>query len=183
MRIHKRNIPGLIELRPKVYRDERGSFVKTFNEREFQEAGLDTKFVEEYFSRSKAGVIRGLHFQVPPHDHAKMVFCLWGRVLDAVVDLRIGSPTYGGFVTLELGEASANGLYIPRGLAHGFCVLSPEAVLMYATTTLHAPGFDKGIRWDSAGIPWPAADPVLSARDRSLPPLEDFQSPFLFRND
>ena len=182
MRIDHQRIPGLMELRPNVNRDERGSFVKTFSEQEFRKAGLEARFVEEYSSRSIRGVIRGLHFQIPPHDHAKVVFCLWGRVLDAVVDLRMGSPTYAGFATLELDEARSNGLYIPRGLAHGFYVLSSEAVLMYGTTTLHAPEFDKGIRWDSAGIPWPTANPVLSARDRSLPPMNKFQSPFLFQD-
>ena len=137
-----------------------------------------TNFQEQYFSESVHGVVRGLHFQLPPHDHHKLVTCLSGEVLDVVVDLRQNSPTFGKHVSFILNERQANQVYIPTGCAHGFCVTSPRATLLYNVGTMYAPSYDAGIRWNSVGIDWPFTDPEISARDNALPTFKDFVSPF-----
>ncbi|GGY28925.1 dTDP-4-dehydrorhamnose 3,5-epimerase [Pseudoduganella albidiflava] len=172
------SIPGCFELRPIVRRDERGSFTKVFHEDVFRDAGLRTDFAEEYYSISQQGVLRGLHFQVPPHDHAKLVYCPQGRVLDAALDLRRGSPTYGRHLALELSGEAGNMLYLPAGLAHGFYTLSEQALMVYKVTSTYAPAHDGGVLWNSAGIDWPDSAPLLSPRDRTFPTLADFDSPF-----
>jgi dTDP-4-dehydrorhamnose 3,5-epimerase len=176
-------LPGVVELRPDVARDRRGTFVKTFHRDLFAEHGLRTDFVEEYYSVSHARVLRGLHFQLPPHDHAKLVYCAAGKVLDAALDLRRGSPAFGRHVLVELEADRGNCLYLPPGLAHGFYVLQAPAILVYNQTSVYARSHDAGVRWDSAGIPWPDADPILSDRDRGFPPLAEFPSPFRFEQD
>lgn len=176
-------IPGLYEIRPKVYSDQRGRFVKTLHAPLYANGGLRGEFVEEYYSVSHQGVLRGLHFQLPPHDHVKLVYCMQGGVLDAVVDLRVGSPTYRQFALFELTADRANIVYVPSGLAHGFYVPLGAATLVYKTSTVHAPESDAGIRWDSAGIPWPARAPILSDRDKAFVTLENFDSPFTYQPD
>lgn len=174
-------LPGCLELRSRVFTDPRGRFVKTLHAGLFAARGLATDFVEQYYSVSARGVVRGLHLQLPPHDHAKLVYCPVGVVLDAVVDLRRGSPTFGRHALLELSAERGNAVYVPRGLAHGFLALSDDALMIYNTTSVHAPEHDGGIRWDSAGIPWPLErEPVLSERDARLPALADFVTPFAF---
>lgn len=173
-------ISGCFELQPKVFEDARGRFVKVFHEQAFADKGLETAYAEEYYSVSYGNVVRGMHFQLPPMDHVKMVYCVEGEVLDAVVDLRVGSPTYGQFELFELGSAKANTIYIPKGMAHGFCALSERAIMVYKVGTVYSPTHDTGIRWDSVGIPWPTAEAVLSDRDSSFPPFEDFISPFRY---
>ena len=171
-------LQGAFEVRPKVHEDARGLFCKLFHRGLFAEAGLADDFAEDYYSVSVAGVVRGLHFQRPPHDHAKLVYCLSGAATDILLDLRRGSATYGQHVKIQLSEAARNGVYIPSGFAHGFCVAEGQATLLYKTSTVHAPASDSGIRWDSAGIDWPVAAPLLSERDRALPTLAQFESPF-----
>lgn len=180
MRIVETEIPGCFEIHPAVVVDQRGTFVKTFHAPSFAEAGLETEFVEAYHSRSRQGVLRGLHFQLPPHDHAKLVYCSDGIVLDAVVDLRVGSPTFGRHRLSELSAGQANALYVPPGLAHGFCVVDGEAVIHYQVSTVFRPEHDTGIHWDSAGIPWPVKNPVVSERDMSFAGLDEYQSPFVY---
>jgi dTDP-4-dehydrorhamnose 3,5-epimerase len=180
VRITSIDVPGCLEIQSEVFRDRRGTFVKVLQEEVFRRRGLATRFAEEYYSSSRKGVLRGLHFQLPPHDHVKLVHCVLGRVFDAIVDLRRGSPTYGRHLTLDLSAEKANLLYLPAGIAHGFCVLSPSAIVMYRVTTVHAPDCDTGILWNSVGIPWPVERPILSERDRSFPRFEDFRSPFVF---
>lgn len=174
-------IAGCLEITPNIFRDNRGSFVKTFHCGIAAEHGLVTSFAEEFYSWSKLGVLRGLHFQTPPSDHIKVVTCLSGEVFDAVVDLRVGSPTFGRHALFSLRSADATMLYIPSGLAHGFLSVSDEALVYYQVTSVHDPACDQGIHWNSVGIPWPLADPVVSARDASFPTLEEFNSPFTFR--
>jgi len=171
-------IEGCFELQFKAIDDERGRFVKVFQEQVFSENGLGSNFPEEYYSVSQKNVIRGMHFQLPPMDHVKVVYCVEGEVIDAVVDLRIDSPTYGQYALFELSAANANGVYIPTGMAHGFCVRSEQAIMVYKTSTVYSPEHDAGILWDSAGIKWGATSPVLSARDQKLPALTVFDSPF-----
>ncbi len=138
-------IPGCFEITPQIFKDERGMFVKTFHKDVFKEHGLETGFVEEYYSFSCKGVLRGLHFQLPPKDHVKLVYCVSGEVLDAVVDLRVGSPTYGQFELFEVSAEKANMIYIPKGLAHGFYVESENAIMMYKVTTVYSPDHDTGL--------------------------------------
>jgi len=180
MRIVPTPIPGCLQLLPDVLRDERGSFVKTFHQDVFRENGLATDFAEEYYSVSYKRVLRGLHFQRPPKDHVKLVYCVTGTVLDAVLDLRLGSPTYGEHAAIELSAEKGNLLYIPKGLAHGFYTKSDLAVMLYKVTTVYAPEHDTGVLWNSAGIQWADEEPILSSRDRGFLKLRDFQSPFRF---
>lgn len=173
-------LPGCFEIRPRAFRDERGSFAKPFVASRFAAHGLPTVFAEEFYSSSQRGVVRGLHFQIPPHEHGKLVYCVRGEVLDVIVDLRRGSPTYGQNLQTRLDETRPAALYMPAGLAHGFCALSDEATLIYKVTSEHAPSHDCGIRWDSIGVDWPVASPIVSERDRSFPTLAEFDSPFVF---
>ncbi|PWC40460.1 dTDP-4-dehydrorhamnose 3,5-epimerase family protein [Azospirillum sp. TSO35-2] len=172
------DLPGAFEIRPPVHRDPRGTFRKIMHRPTFERHGLSTDFAEEYFTESKDRVLRGLHFQLPPHDHVKLVYCVTGTVLDVAVDLRRDSSTFGRHVMVELSAELGNGVYLPPGLAHGFYVRRGPAILVYKTSTVHAASADSGIRWDSAGIAWPDQAPILSDRDRNLPVLEAFDSPF-----
>ncbi len=171
-------IPGCVEIDCTHHADERGCFVKCFQQSEFAAAGLETAFVEHYYSKSVAGVVRGLHLQLPPDDHAKLVYCVSGEVWDVCLDVRVGSPTFGASVALPLSAARHNAIYIPRGVAHGFCVERGEATLVYSVTSLHSPSRDSGVRWDSVGIRWPIVAPTVSKRDAQLPRWEAFESPF-----
>lgn len=176
-------IPGCFEITTKIFRDERGLFVKTFHEDVFREYGLETHFAEEYYSFSHKRVLRGLHFQLPPMDHVKLVYCVAGKVLDVVVDLRINSPTYSDFLIFEISSERANMVYVPKGLAHGFYVLSEKAIMMYKVTTVYSPEHDTGILWNSVGIPWPVENPVVSKRDSELVAFKDFKSPFVYQGE
>jgi dTDP-4-dehydrorhamnose 3,5-epimerase len=171
-------LAGCYELQPKAFEDARGRFVKIFHAPTFAAHGLETAFAEEYYSVSYKNVIRGMHFQLPPMHHVKMVYCVEGEVLDAVVDLRKGSPTYGRFDLFELSAAKANSIYIPKGMAHGFCVRSERAILVYKVSTVYSPAHDAGVLWNSMDIPWPNAEPILSERDAAFPQLDAFVSPF-----
>lgn len=180
MHIEPTDIPGCFVVQARVIGDARGTFVKTFHAERFDELGLRTDWREEYFSSSAKGVVRGLHFQTPPAEHAKLVFCLTGAVLDVVVDLRCGSPTYGQARGVELSAQNGRGLYLPTGCAHGFVALSDEAGMYYKVTSVHAPAQDAGIAWNSIDFDWPVDDPALSDRDRRHPRLADFATPFVF---
>ena len=183
MTVRETSIPGCREITSRIIRDERGVFVKTFHQEVFRQHNLNTEWREEYYSVSHRGVLRGLHFQLPPHDHEKLVYCTAGTVLDAVVDLRHGSPTYGCHLLVELSAEQGNILYLPRGLAHGFYVTSESATIMYKVSSVYAPDFDSGILWNSAGIPWPDDGPELSARDTGFSSMESFSSPFYYITD
>lgn len=179
--IGRTKIPGCLEILPKIFKDDRGLFVKTSHQDVFEERGLETHFEEEYYSLSYQGVLRGLHFQLPPMDHVKLVYCVLGKVMDVVVDLRIGSPTYGDFEIFQLSSEKANMIYIPKGLAHGFYILSDNEVMMYKVTTVYSEKHDTGILWNSAGIPWPDEKPIISKRDSEFKPFKDFKSPFIYK--
>ena len=176
-------IPGCFELVPRKTEDERGCFVKTFHRNDFESLGLETEWREEYYSVSRKGVLRGLHFQLPPHDHVKLVYCTSGEVLDAVVDLRVGSPMYGRHVLFQLNAPQANMIYIPRGCAHGFYTVSDTATMMYKVSTVYAPEADGGVLWNSLGIPWPDRNPVISKRDTEFAPFAEFKSLFQFQKE
>ena len=178
--IKETTIPGCYELQPVVRYDSRGRFVKTFHAEFFASHRMATKYVEQYYSISEHGVLRGLHFQIPPHDHEKLVYCTDGAILDAVVDLRVGSPTYGQHSAFELSAEKGNQVYIPKGLAHGFFVMSDSATTVYNVTTVYAPEHDTGILWNSVGIAWPDPAPTMSERDRAFLPCSQCKSPFRF---
>jgi dTDP-4-dehydrorhamnose 3,5-epimerase len=171
-------IPGCFVIRPKVFTDARGALVKVFHEGCFQEIGLGTEPGEIYYSVSKKGALRGLHFQEPPHAQDKLVGCLGGRIFDAVVDLRRGSPAYGQHFAMELDAESCCLLYVPAGVAHGFCALTEGAVFLNRANAVYSPDSDRGVRWDSCGITWPSGDKILSEKDQGLPILANYESPF-----
>lgn len=171
-------LPGLCLIRPRLFQDARGSFVKTYHQDAFREAGLDFAPREEFFSTSAKNVLRGMHFQLPPAAHAKLVYCLAGGVLDVVLDLRKNSPTFGCFQVRELNAANREMFFIPVGFAHGFLALTENATMVYQTDTVHSPAHDAGVRWDSFGFDWPVKNPVLSERDKNFCALAEFPSPF-----
>jgi dTDP-4-dehydrorhamnose 3,5-epimerase len=171
-------------LKPKRFADERGWFSETYNESHFLASGIPTRFVQDNHSLSRgAGVLRGLHFQTPPHGQAKLVRCVRGRIFDVAVDIRRGSPSYGRWVAAELSAEEGEQLFVPIGFAHGFLTLEPDSEVIYKVSDVYAPQCDGGIRWDDAtiGVRWPLADgaaPQLSPKDAALPPLAAFDSPF-----
>jgi dTDP-4-dehydrorhamnose 3,5-epimerase len=177
MRLEPTEVDGVRFVRPFSAHDARGGFVKAIHAPTFAEHGLATDYPEVFWSSSRAGVIRGMHLQIPPHDHDKLVLCVAGRVLDVALDLRAGSPTFRQVAARELDGHEGTGLYIPRGCAHGFLALSDDAVLLYAVTSVHSPAHDTGVRFDSIGFDWPGSGFVVSDRDRALPPLEAWETP------
>lgn len=177
-RFHNTSIPGCYRVSPNAQGDRRGRFVKVFHQRIFEERGLETQFAEEFYTVSARGVIRGMHFQRPPADHAKLVYCVHGAVLDVVLDLRVGSPAYGQCAAFELNAENGEFVYIPQGLAHGFCALTDESTLVYKVSTVHSPENDCGVLWNSIGVDWPVREPILSVRDQGFAPLAAFKSPF-----
>jgi dTDP-4-dehydrorhamnose 3,5-epimerase len=180
MDVKETKISGCYEIQPQVFQDDRGSFVKTFHQDIFDSHHLETNFTEEYYSISHRNVLRGLHFQIPPQHHVKLVYCVQGQVIDVVVDLRVNSPTYGEFQSFDLCAERANLIYVPPGLAHGFYVTSEVAIMIYKVSTVYAPECDAGILWSSVGIPWLSDHPILSKRDREFTSLADFNSPFIY---
>ena len=158
--------------------DNRGIFIKSFNKNLFDSNGLDSEFKENYFSFSKKGVIRGMHFQVPPFDQAKLVTVVEGSIIDVILDLRKDSPTYLKFIDIKLSRENNKSVYIPKGLAHGFGVISEKAILNYLVTSEYNSMYDKGVNYNSIGFRWPIENPIISKRDENLLDLNQFKSPF-----
>jgi dTDP-4-dehydrorhamnose 3,5-epimerase len=173
-------LPGCLRLDLFRHQDARGAFTKVFHQPAFRERGLPVDWREAFVTVSAKGVLRGMHFQTPPSDHGKLVACLAGRVLDVVLDLRLGSPAYGRCEALELAAERGEALFVPPGLAHGFLALEEGSTLLYQVTREHDPAHDTGVRWDSIPFQWPAASPLVSDRDRALPDLAGFRTPFRF---
>lgn len=171
---------GCFELQYPVARDHRGDFIKSFNKSMFTAMGFETEFPECFYSVSATRVLRGMHFQLPPADHAKLLYCISGSILDVAVDLRVGSPTYGSYAAFELNAEAHTAAYLPRGLAHGYYVLEGPACVMYHVSSEYSPSRDAGIRWDSFGFDWPDKDPIISNRDSQFQSMKDFVSPFVF---
>ena len=175
MNITPTQFSNLYEIKNDRFEDQRGLFVKTFHNELFEKNGLQTDFKESYFSVSKKGVIRGMHLQLPPYDHTKLVYVVAGEILDVVVDLRKDSSTYGQYFSTILSSKQANSLYIGRGFAHGFLTLSESATVVYQTTTTYNADSDVGIRWNSFGFHWKQIQsPILSERDQKFPSLTEF---------
>lgn len=169
---------GLFILETNNFQDERGGFQKLFNYDFFVEHGLAADFKEFYYSVNKKDVRRGMHFQIPPCDHVKLVYVSFGRVLDVVVDIRKRSKTYGKSFSIELDDQKAQYLYIPKGFAHGFLSLQDNTVVNYAQTTCYNKDYDCGIDQESIGFDWGINNPIVSERDLLFPALEHFISPF-----
>lgn len=169
---------GLFVLKTVNFRDNRGAFQKLFTKEFFIENGLDCDFCEFYYSVNKKGVIRGMHFQLPPYDHTKLVYVSQGRILDVVVDLRKTSKTYKRHFSIELNAEDGKYLYIPKGFAHGFASLEDGSIVNYAQTSCYAPDCDCGVLSNSCGIEWPFNNPIVSGRDLTFENLNDFKSPF-----
>ncbi len=161
-----------------AFDDARGSFIKTFHATTLAQHGIDFQLKESYFSISNKNVVRGMHFQTPPHQHAKIVFCPQGAILDVIVDLRKASPTYGQHFATELSAANHKAYYIPEGFAHGFKALTEGAITYYLVSSEYSQQHDTGIRYDSIGYDWQLPAPIISTRDLSFPTLQDFDSPF-----
>ena len=171
-------IHGCYLIKGNRFKDERGSFDKLFSHDLFESLGIDFCIREIFLSTSRANVLRGMHFQVPPHHHHKLISCIRGRVLDVVLDLRKGSETFRRFQAFELGGEDDLMLFVPAGLAHGFLALEEDSTMFYATSTEHVPESDLGIRWDSFGFSWPCSNPIISSRDAQHPTLDEFVTPF-----
>lgn len=182
MNVIKTDIEGVVVIEPKVFDDARGYFFESYSKRRFDEAVRPIEFVQDNESMSTRGVIRGLHFQRPPFSQSKLVRCVRGAVLDVVVDIRRGSPTYGRHVAVELTGENRRQLFVPRGFAHGFAVLSDEAVFQYKCDNYYHPESEGGISIAdrSLGIDWriDPAEAILSEKDLRNPMLRDFDSPF-----
>lgn len=182
MNVIKTDIEGVVVIEPRVFDDARGYFFESYSKRRFDEAVRPVEFVQDNESMSTRGVIRGLHFQRPPFSQSKLVRCVRGAVLDVVVDIRRGSPTYGSHVAVELTGKNRRQLFVPRGFAHGFAVLSEEAVFQYKCDNYYHPESEGGISIAdrSLGIDWriDPAEAILSEKDLRNPMFSDFESPF-----
>ncbi|MEW5739890.1 MAG: dTDP-4-dehydrorhamnose 3,5-epimerase [Myxococcota bacterium] len=167
-------LAGLKVIEPRVFEDPRGFFLETFHAGRYAAAGVPSHFVQDNWSRSQKGTLRGLHFQ-HPKDQGKLVWCSRGAVWDVAVDVRKGSPTFGKWFGLELTEANKKQLWLPPGFAHGFCVLSESADFVYKCTETYAPDCEQAVRWDdpAIGIEWPVKEPLLSKKDLAAPLLVD----------
>jgi dTDP-4-dehydrorhamnose 3,5-epimerase len=184
MEVKTTALPGVLMLKPRLFADSRGYFVETYNQRVFAEAGVVAHFVQDNQSfSSKAGTIRGLHFQLPPAAQAKLVRALRGAIFDVAVDLRRGSPTFGRWIGATLTADGGEQLFIPRGFAHAFCTLEDDAEVAYKVDEFYAPKCDSGLIWNDPdlNIAWPVkADAILSEKDAKLGLFKDFVSPFHF---
>lgn len=184
MEIKATNLAGVVLLTPARFGDARGFFSESWNAQRMADAGLAHDFIQDNHSLSqKAGTIRGLHFQAPPHAQTKLVRCGRGALFDVAVDIRHGSPTYGQWTGTELSFENGRQLLVPEGFLHGFLTLRDDTEIIYKCTDYYAPAADGAVRWDSCGIEWPFdGAPILSEKDAIAPTLADFQSPFIWKD-
>lgn len=183
MLIQSLEIPDVKLITPKIFRDDRGFFSETYNRKDLAAGGVDADFVQDNHSLSSAkGVVRGLHFQIPPHAQAKLVRVVRGAIFDVAVDIRKSSRTYGRHVTAMLSADNWMELWVPRGFAHGFCTLEPDTEVIYKVTDYYAPACDRGLRWNDPALeiawPVPADEAILSQKDMQHPFFADLQSYF-----
>ncbi len=187
MDVIKTDIEGVVIIEPRVFGDERGYFYESFSQKEFEEKVCKTVFVQDNQSKSIYGVVRGLHFQKGKDAQSKLVRCIKGRVLDVAVDIRVGSPTYGQHVAVELSEDNHRQLFVPRGFAHGFAVLSEEAVFQYKCDNLYAPQSEGSVLWndEDIAIDWqiPLDKIILSEKDKVSPRLSELEESFNIKDE
>lgn len=174
MKITQTPLSGVLVLEPRIFKDDRGYFVETFQLQRYKDAGITLPFVQDNASHSVKGTLRGMHFQ-EPNPQGKLVACLRGVIWDAVVDIRKGSPTFGKWFGVELSSETGRQIWVPPGFAHGFCVLSDRADVLYKCTDYYAPGAERSIVWNDpdVGIDWPVEAPLLSPKDATAPRLKD----------
>lgn len=185
MKVEKTALEGVLTIEPDVFADNRGSFMELFQAGRYQEMlGLsaDEHFVQDNFSISKKGTIRGLHYQAPPFAQGKLVSVLCGRVLDVAVDIRTGSPTYGQHVAVELSGDNHRQLWVPQGFAHGFVVLEDDTFFLYKCTNVYSREHDRGVLWNdpTLGITWGVENPIVSEKDQQHPLLQHIVQEFVF---
>lgn len=173
-RFEQTELPGVVIVEPKLFPDDRGFFMETYKKSDFAAAGIPVDFVQENHSKSVQGTLRGLHLQRPPRAQGKLVRAIEGEIFDVAVDIRPDSPTYKRWVGVRLSAENRRSVFVPPGYAHGFCVVSLEAQVVYKTTDEYAPELEWGVPWNdpALGIDWPITVPRLSARDSRWPPLE-----------
>lgn len=172
------NLKDVFEIELPFHGDTRGGFTKIFQNSIWQNKGLDFQLRESYFSKSDKDVVRGMHFQIPPHEHHKIVYCPQGCFLDVVLDLRTHSSTYGQSISCLLSATNHKALFIPKGCAHGFKSLDANTLTTYLVSSEYNPDADRGIAWDSFDFDWGIDQPTLSSRDAKFEAFKDFQSPF-----
>jgi dTDP-4-dehydrorhamnose 3,5-epimerase len=174
------SIPAVLLIEPVSYKDDRGFFLETYKASEFEAFGIKERFVQDNSSWSRRTVLRGLHYQRPPRAQGKLVMVVQGEIFDVAVDIRKGSPTFGGWVGLHLTAADRKLLYVPVGFAHGFCVLSESAEVCYKVTSEYSPDHDAGLLWSDPdiAITWPVQDPIVSRKDAALPRLKEVDTGF-----
>jgi len=175
-------IPEIVLIKPKVFGDERGFFMETFKRSDFERFGIREEWVQDNHSRSKKGVLRGLHYQLNPKAQAKLVRVVKGAVFDVAVDIRKGSPTYGKWVSVILSEENKYMIYIPKGFAHGACTLADDTEIIYKVSDFYSPEHEAGIIWNdpSLNIDWPVKRPILSERDSKWPTLKRADNNFSY---
>lgn len=178
MQVEATDLPGVFVVTPRVFADARGFFLESYNQQVFLEQGLPAVFVQDNHSKSARGTLRGLHFQEEPAGQVKLVRVVRGRIWDVAVDIRMGSPTFGRWVGVELSAENFRQIYVSVGFAHGFCVLSDEAEVLYKTSHVYSPSHERGILWNdpALAIPWPVSDPLLSDRDRRAATLAGYMN-------
>jgi len=174
MRITEIKLPGVLIIQPDIFEDPRGFFMETYHRKKYAGEGLDLSFVQDNLSYSTIGTLRGLHYQYP-NAQAKLVQAIKGEIFDVAVDIRQGSPTFGQWTGVHLSDENKRQLFVPEGFAHGFCVLSDTAFVVYKCTDFYAPESEKGIIWSDPdiGIDWPVKEPMLSPKDSQYPCLKD----------
>ncbi len=171
---------GLKLFKPRVFPDNRGYFLETYNSRDFAAFGLPENFAQDNLSSSRLGTIRGLHYQLPPHEQGKLVWVIYGRVKDVAVDIRRGSPTFGKHYSIELSSENHYIFWIPAGFAHGFVTLEENTMFAYKCTQYYQPQAERGIRWDDPdlGIDWGMQNPIISSKDVTFPCLSEVTALF-----
>jgi dTDP-4-dehydrorhamnose 3,5-epimerase len=182
LEVIKTELKGLLIIKPKVFGDERGYFFESYNEDTYRNAGIDYIFVQDNISKSKRGTIRGLHYQVGDKAQGKLCKVIYGKVLDVAVDIRFGSPTFGKYFSSELSEENHTQLWIPPGFAHGFSVLSEEAIFSYKCTALYSKEHERAILYNdpSLNINWKVENPIVSGKDAKAKLLQEIQNDFIY---
>ncbi len=175
MQVTTINIAGVLLIKPDVFHDSRGFFLETYQARRYAEAGVPGLFLQDNYSQSVQGTLRGLHYQQEPHAQGKLVMVLEGTVYDVVADVRTGSPSFGQWYGIELSAENQRQVYVPPGCAHGYCVTSTRASFLYKCTDYYAPSNEQGIIWNdpTLAISWPVSTPLLSAKDRAYKPFAE----------
>lgn len=173
-------IPDVVHVQPSMFPDRRGYFLERYNRPEFIKGGIDLEVVQENLSQSSRNVLRGLHYQLGPRAQAKLVGAVQGEIFDVAVDIRVGSSTYGKWVGKKLSSSNQDMLYVPEGFAHGFCVTSDAAIVVYHVNAEYSRDMERGIRWNDPdiGVDWPIGSPIVSEKDAALPLLRDADNNF-----